>query len=31
MSLPLLAGADVNRLGLMGRIPAVLERLISSR
>ena len=31
MSLPLLAGADVNRLGLMPRIPAVLEHLISSR
>jgi serine-type D-Ala-D-Ala carboxypeptidase (penicillin-binding protein 5/6) len=31
MSLPLLAGADVNRLGLIPRIPAVLEHLISSR
>ena len=31
MSLPLLAGADVNRLGLMPRIPAVLEHLIFSR
>jgi serine-type D-Ala-D-Ala carboxypeptidase (penicillin-binding protein 5/6) len=31
MSLPLLAGADVKRLGLIPRIPAVLEHLISSR
>src|SRR5215213_3000429 len=31
MSLPLLAGADVNRLGLVPRIPAVLEHLIFSR
>jgi D-alanyl-D-alanine carboxypeptidase (penicillin-binding protein 5/6) len=31
MSLPLLAGADVNRLGLVPRIPAVLEHLISPR
>jgi serine-type D-Ala-D-Ala carboxypeptidase (penicillin-binding protein 5/6) len=31
MSLPLLAGADVSRLGLIPRIPAVLEHLISSR
>ena len=31
MSLPLLAGADVNRLGLVPRIPAVLEHLISAR
>jgi serine-type D-Ala-D-Ala carboxypeptidase (penicillin-binding protein 5/6) len=31
MSLPLLAGADVDRLGLIPRIPAVLEHLISSR
>jgi serine-type D-Ala-D-Ala carboxypeptidase (penicillin-binding protein 5/6) len=31
LSLPLLAGADVDRLGLMPRIPAVLGHLISSR
>lgn len=31
MSLPLLAGADVNRLGLVPRIPAVLEHLIAGR
>jgi D-alanyl-D-alanine carboxypeptidase (penicillin-binding protein 5/6) len=31
MSLPLLAGADVNRLGLVPRIPAVLAHMISAR
>jgi serine-type D-Ala-D-Ala carboxypeptidase (penicillin-binding protein 5/6) len=31
MSLPLLAGADVNRLGLVPRIPAALTHLISGR
>jgi D-alanyl-D-alanine carboxypeptidase (penicillin-binding protein 5/6) len=31
MSLPLLAGADVNRLGLVPRIPAVLAQLIVGR
>lgn len=31
MSLPLLAGADVNRLGLVPRIPAVLTHVISGR
>jgi D-alanyl-D-alanine carboxypeptidase (penicillin-binding protein 5/6) len=31
MSLPLLAGADVNRLGLVPRIPAVLAQFIAGR
>ena len=31
MSLPLLAGTDVNRLGLVPRIPAALVTLISGR
>ena len=31
MSLPLLAGADVDRLGLVPRIPAALTTLISGR
>ena len=31
MSLPLLAGADVDRLGLVSRIPAALAHLISAR
>lgn len=30
MALPLYAGADVDRLGLVGRIPAVLGRLVSA-
>jgi len=31
MTLPLYAGADVERLGLISRIPAVVGRLIGSR